>query len=276
MEHTNPLTQLFTRSSDTAWTPRPIAPLPFRRAFILFAVPALVVTLSFHFGRPALQALGESPFKSFQAALAVPMALLFAAALVAYHKIEDRPLTWDAFRARMRLPRLTLKAALQGVGLFLLASLGYSLFTQLGILLIETGLVPVPANIPAMIDPRASFDLAALKSFAGGSLRGQWELVLLVAVTFFFNIVGEELWWRGYILPRQELVHGRATWLVHGLLWAGFHAYKWWDITGLLPVTLLLSFYAQRGKNNWPILIAHGLLNGLLLVLLFAGAAGWI
>jgi len=27
-----------------------------------------------------------------------------------------------------------------------------------------------------------------------------------------------ELWWRGYILPRQELAFGRWTWIIHGLL----------------------------------------------------------
>lgn len=276
MEHISRISQPITPESTGAITEQPLRPLSFWNALILFAVPALGVTFFFYIGRPVLQALGESPFKSFQAALAVPMALLFAAALVAYHKVEGRPLNWEAFRARMRFPRLTLKAVLQGVLLFVLGSISYSVFTRVGIILIETGLVPVPTGIPVMIDPRAGFDLAALKNFAGGSLSGQWELVLLFAVTFFFNIIGEELWWRGYILPRQELVHGRFTWLIHGLLWAGFHVYKWWDMIGLLPVTLLLSFDAQRWKNNWPILIAHGLLNGLLLLLLVAGAAGWI
>jgi hypothetical protein len=51
--------------------------------------------------------------------------------------------------------------------------------------------------------------------------------------------------------------------LVHGLLWWVFHIFKWWDLIGLLPVTLLLSYVSQRTQNNWPAFIAHYLLNGL-------------
>jgi membrane protease YdiL (CAAX protease family) len=88
-------------------------------------------------------------------------------------------------------------------------------------------------------------------------------------VTFFFNIVGEELWWRGLILPRQELSFGRYTWLVHGLLWAAFHAFKWWDVIGLIPVCLLIAGAGQRLKTNWTGLIGHALFNvgGLILVI---------
>ena len=56
-----------------------------------------------------------------------------------------------------------------------------------------------------------------------------------------FNIVGEELWWRGYIFPRQEKQHGRFTWVLHGLLWTLFHAFKWWDLIGLVPGFFLLT-----------------------------------
>ena len=36
-------------------------------------------------------------------------------------------------------------------------------------------------------------------------MQGRWELVFLFLLVLFFNVVGEELWWRGVILPRQEL-----------------------------------------------------------------------
>src|SRR6266545_6674373 len=40
---------------------------------------------------------------------------------------------------------------------------------------------------------------------------------------FICNILGEELLWRGYVLPRQELVFGRSAWLVNAILWLLFH-----------------------------------------------------
>jgi membrane protease YdiL (CAAX protease family) len=204
----------------------------------------------------------------------IPMSLIFAAAIVGYHKIEGGPLSWSAFGQRMRFPRLRFKDLALGFGLFVLVTFAYGAAGQVGVALIERGLIPIPNGVPALVDPRISFDLAALDRLAGGSLLGRWELVALYLVMFFFNIVGEELWWRGYILPRQELAHRRLTWLLHGLLWTGFHVYKWWDMIGLLPVCLILSFAAQKTRNNWPVLIAHGLTNGMALILVIAAAAG--
>ena len=252
-----------------------LRPLSLPVAFILFALPAGMVAASFYLLRPAFEAAGIPPFKSFMGAMIIPMSLIFSAALVAYHKIEGRPLNWTAFSQRMRYSRLRLKDLILGFGLFILATIAYGAASQVSVALIDHGLIPIPDGIPSLVDPRISFDQAALNRLAGGSLFGHWELVALFLVLFFFNIVGEELWWRGYILPRQELAHGRSTWVLHGLLWTGFHVYKWWDMIGLLPVCLLLSFTAQKTRNNWPVLIAHGLTNGMVLVLLVAGAAGW-
>lgn len=66
-------------------------------------------------------------------------------------------------------------------------------------------------------------------------------------------------WWRGYVLPRQELAFGQHTWIVHGLLWIGFHAFKWWDLISLLPLCLGLSYLVSRLKNNTPGLVMHAL-----------------
>ena len=87
----------------------------------------------------------------------------------------------------------------------------------------------------------------------------------------FLNIVGEEFWWRGYILPRQELVHGRWTWVVHGLLWALFHLPFWWNVPVLLPSTLSLSFVVSKLKKATPGIIAHAAMNGLGSVTILLG-----
>jgi membrane protease YdiL (CAAX protease family) len=252
----------------------PVQPLPFWGSILLFALPTALAFLSFHFFRPWLETVGYSALKSLLGAMTIPVTLLFAAALVGYNKVENQPLEWSAFAKRMRFPRLRLKDLLLSIGLFVAISIGYAIFSRLGILLINAGLIPLPTNIPALVDPRASLTLESLGRSAGGVLRGQWDLLLLYLVSFFFNIVGEELWWRGYILPRQEIRHGRWTWLLHGTLWTLFHLFKWWDMIGLLPVCLVLSFAAQRLKNNWPVLIAHALMNGISVLLVAAGVMG--
>jgi membrane protease YdiL (CAAX protease family) len=50
------------------------------------------------------------------------------------------------------------------------------------------------------------------KDFMGMPLRGAWWILIYYAVLILVcNIGGEELWWRGYVLPRQELAFGRAA-----------------------------------------------------------------
>lgn len=251
-------------------TPSGLRPATWAESLALFGVPALALCLAFYGLRPWLEVQGYSPIVAYLAALCVPMALMFASALIAYHRIEGLPLTIEAFATRMRYPRPTWRDLVWALVIFVVGMLGYGLMSQIGLMLVKSGALPLPANLPILADPLAPFSLTALDAAAGGSIKGQWGVVVLFIVTFFFNIAGEELWWRGYILPRQELVFGRHTWWIHGLLWAAFHMFKYWDVLGLLPICLLISFAAQRTRRNWASLIAHALFNvgGVVLVTL--------
>ncbi len=249
-------------------TPTRLRPASWAQSLALFGAPALILCLVFYGFRPWLETQGYSPIVAYLAAVCVPMAMMFAAALIVYHRIEGFPLTMESFAKRMRFPRPTWRDLIWALGIFVVGMLSYGLLSQVGLLLIKSGALPLPAHLPILADPLAPFSIAALDAAAGGSIKGQWGVVALFVVTFFFNIAGEELWWRGYILPRQELAFGRYTWLIHGLLWAGFHMFKYWDVLGLLPICLLIAFAAQRTQRNWASLIAHALFNvgGVVLV----------
>jgi hypothetical protein len=131
--------------------------------------------------------------------------------------------------------------------------------------LIESDVTPLPAYIPLALDPRANStsDPEVLRTLMGGQIEGNWPIVIVYFVLLFFNIIGEEFWWRGVILPRQELAFGRWAWLVHGLLWCLFHAFKYFDYLSILPITLAIPYVSQRLKNNTPAIIAHYVVNGL-------------
>jgi membrane protease YdiL (CAAX protease family) len=90
-----------------------------------------------------------------------------------------------------------------------------------------------------------------------------WWVLLAWLPLFFFNIAGEELWWRGYILPRQERRHRAAAWFPHGLGLALFHLPLGIDLTIIvLPFLFGLPYVVQRRKNLWTGFIVHGVLNG--------------
>ena len=108
----------------------------------------------------------------------------------------------------------------------------------------------------------------------GLSLKGEWSLVLVYILGWFFNIVGEELWFRSYILPRQELAFGKAAWLVNGFMFTFNHLWQPWILIAILPASLLLAYVVQRRRNTWIGIIQHGLVNLSLVVILIAGAIG--
>ncbi len=91
---------------------------------------------------------------------------------------------------------------------------------------------------------------------------------------FICNILGEELLWRGYMLPRQELAFGKSAWLVNGILWFLFH----WSINlpammSILPTTLIVPWIVQRRQNTWVGIFIHGIFNALGFILTVTGFA---
>jgi membrane protease YdiL (CAAX protease family) len=246
-------------------------------SLVVFGVPALLMFASFHLGIPALERAGLTPFEAFIVASTVPEAIMFAAALAALaaeRNITSMADLRHALRTRMRFPRLTFRAAALGLAVYMAMAVAGGAFGLLGRMLVRAGAIPMPPSVPILLDPRAAINAETLTTFAGGWLVGNWGIVLLFGVQLAFNIVGEDLWWRGYVLPRQELAFGRRAWLIHGLLFWGFHAFKWWDMVTVLPIALLLSYAAQRSKNNWVPTIAHALANVLLVMLMLAGVLG--
>jgi len=85
----------------------------------------------------------------------------------------------------------------------------------------------------------------------------RWILAVWPAF-FFFNIFGEEFYWRGYVQPRQERLTGRWTWLVHGLLWATWHVPMGLDlIIASLPIFFLLPAVVQLRRNTSIAIVVH-------------------
>jgi membrane protease YdiL (CAAX protease family) len=166
----------------------------------------------------------------------------------------------------MHLPRLRWRDVFWGLAIFFAGGMGIGLLSGLILMLIQRGWMPIPSQLPGIADPRVTFTPEALIQWAGGTIHGRWDIAILYLVVFFFNVAGEELWWRGYILPRQELAFGHKTWVIHGVLWACFHVFKWWDILPLLPMCLLTGYCAQRTRSTWGGLIGHVLSNGMSMV----------
>jgi hypothetical protein len=82
------------------------------------------------------------------------------------------------------------------------------------------------------------------------SLEHRPQLIAGYLLLQIFSAAASELWWRGYVLPRQELAHQKIAWLFHGLLWTFYEGFMFWQIVMILPGALFLSYVAQNRQNT--------------------------
>jgi membrane protease YdiL (CAAX protease family) len=99
---------------------------------------------------------------------------------------------------------------------------------------------------------------------------GSERLLLLVWLPmFFFNILGEELLWRGYIQTRLE---ARASWLICSMLWMVFHLPFGMDLMiMLIPIVLTVPYVYSKTGNALTGVFIHGIYNGPIFVMVALG-----
>lgn len=238
-----------------------IAPMGWGRSLLYFGLPAAALLAAFYGLMPWLMGQGLSFFYAYAFSLGLPLSGMLAAGLAATRQ-EGHPWQWAALQRRWRLYGMNGRIWLWTIAALLAALVAYQLLNQVQTALALQGVIPIPDGLPGALDPRQEIRPDTLHQ-AYGDIQGDWLALGVFLTLLFVNIVGEEVWWRGYILPRQELAFGRWTWLIHGLMWNLFHVFKWWDLIALLPVTLLLSFLVVRASNNTPGIVFHALFNGL-------------
>jgi len=247
-----------------------IKPLSFRMALLYFGIPAALAILVVYGIMPLLDARGVPIFFNYLLVYATaPMLALLAASVVAYQR-EGNDLSWSRFKARFRLNKMGARSWLWAIGLTLFMFISASALSFTSRWLASFPLFSPPDHWPAELKPTTGGPLVANAiptELMGIPLAGNWWVFIALLVSLVIATLGEEFWWRGYILPRQELAHGKRAWVIHGLLWTSFHLFAPWNPITILPGCLALSFVTQRLKNTWPAVIAHGLANGLAVLI---------
>jgi membrane protease YdiL (CAAX protease family) len=107
-------------------------------------------------------------------------------------------------------------------------------------------------------------------------LVGDWGVLALFVVSALFNtVLGEELLFRGLLLPRMAAVCGKWDWLMNGLLFGLYHLHQPWGI--LSSVTAGIFFYALPSRyfrSSWFGIIAHSGQSVFLTLLLLGLVLG--
>jgi membrane protease YdiL (CAAX protease family) len=100
-------------------------------------------------------------------------------------------------------------------------------------------------------------------------LVGAWWFLGLFVVNSIFNaFLGEELLFRGVLLPKMEGVFGRWSWVANGVLFAFYHLHQPWGIAENLVSGAILAYPSWRFRSTWMAVIVHSVQNVFFLVLI--------
>jgi membrane protease YdiL (CAAX protease family) len=109
----------------------------------------------------------------------------------------------------------------------------------------------VEAMLPTL-PPPDDRDLGAfLGSDVGQTfISGNWAWFgILAALAVFNTVLGEELLFRGLLLPRMQGVFGRWDWAANGALFAVYHLHTPWVIPWTLLDAFILSYPSKRYRS---------------------------
>jgi membrane protease YdiL (CAAX protease family) len=220
----------------------------------LFGIPTILNSIACQIAIPRLDSLRIFPievtyFLSVGLLVLVPM---FCGAIYLTGR-EVGSYQLHALWSRMRIKRLSGGDWAWTVGAFMLLSVTSFLIAK-------------------VIMPKIGMDATPFFFQNMPLTDGYWWILSVWPIFFFFNILGEEFWWRGYIQPRQELLQKNWTWFVHGVLWACWHLPMGLDlIIAAIPILLILPAIVQYRKNTTIAIIVHTVFGGFGFLVLALG-----
>jgi len=197
--------------------------------------------------------------------IALTAGLVWQAAIVAFLvRRETGTWAWPAVRRALWLvrPRSPRSGRVGGrVWLMLLPAL---------VVLFLLQAIPVP---PAP----AGRDLSAILQSAAGAefFLGNWAWFALIVLMLLANtVVGEELLFRGLLLPRMQRIGGRFAWALNLLLFALYHVHQPWTMANVLVSSTVFTFTTQRYRSAWFGIATHSLQTVVATVLLLGLVTG--
>jgi membrane protease YdiL (CAAX protease family) len=121
--------------------------------------------------------------------------------------------------------------------------------------------------LPFIAPPGDGYDLGGFLFSPEAPIyfAGAWAILVMFLITAFFNIAGEELFWRGVMLPKMNGVFGKWDWVANGVLGGAYHLSQPWQILGggIFMWTVFYAFPVKYFRTTWFSIILHGSINVL-------------
>lgn len=115
-------------------------------------------------------------------------------------------------------------------------------------------------TLPFFAEPRGlSFAAFVESPHNRATLVGAWWFFGLFLVFAVFNtVLGEELLFRGVLLPRMRSAFGKWDWVANGALFGVYHLHQPWGILGsVVSGVLFLALPTKHFRCAWFGIVAH-------------------
>lgn len=101
---------------------------------------------------------------------------------------------------------------------------------------------------------------------------GEWGILGMFLVMAVFNILGEEFFWRGVMLPKMNGVFGKWDGVANGVIGGAYHLSQPWQILGggIFMWTVFMALPAKYFRSTWVSVIIHGSINVMWSIMILA------
>lgn len=238
---------------------------------LLFAIPGIIIYYGVFYGTPKLVRKGIPLIYSFWFWLWIPVLLLLPLSIGLYIVLEGGTLTIETIQQRFRL-NLISRDDWSWIGLAVILTIVFDqILEPIGKVLAKYKLLSPPSYLPPPFNPLKKFNIPP-KEFFGVPLKGNWKLLMVFIPIHLIAMFSEEMMWRGYLLPMQEIMFGNMAWVLNGLLWAWvLHIALKWHVIGMIPSMLAAPFIAQYTQSTWASFAVHAIGNAPLWIILLIG-----
>jgi len=121
-------------------------------------------------------------------------------------------------------------------------------------------IAPPPDWFPASQNPLKEVN-GVEDALPGIAFSSNYLFLLLFLFTGVMNVVGEDTFYRGVLIPKLHGLFGQWAWLVGGLVFALKHIYVWWRIQEVLPLAIAGAFLFGPAGSLPMAMLAHFLGN---------------
>jgi membrane protease YdiL (CAAX protease family) len=237
-----------------------------RRVLGTWAAAALPMAALAWIGAPLLQSRFEGPSawpRAILLCLTVGMIWQFVIVMISVRR-EQGSLRWPVIKDALWLhPPRNPRTGRRGGRLW---------WVLVPLILVVAAKEELP-KIPAPVErDQALF----LQSAAGQEFfSGNWPWFAVIVTMMIFNtVLGEELLFRGLLLPRMRGAFGRWDWLVNGVLFGVYHLHTPWSIPANTLDTFFISLPASRYRSALIGIVVHSVQTVVFTALLLALVLG--